>query len=268
MVVANNVRCAAWKSRTGLKEIVRYTNTVNRNRRARTAMNFALPEHALPDRRLAPRDGEDTACSLNEIECQSAPNAHIEAKSFFGLLPNIMERPPPVSERISPATWENREAHKNDQLANSITDENNLVDSNKQARACENCGKSFEPRTGNGGKAQKFCTPTCRRQFHGGDTSNNLHQPGQSQRPAPNVPTSVTTSTPQIEDTNFDWDKDKNSIALESQDRTAIYCNPSGHLVIRQERWPDDDSYIVICKNNIAEFLDRLTDACGILSFP
>jgi len=43
MVVANNVRCA-WKSRTGLKEIVRYTNTVNRNRRARTAMNFALPD--------------------------------------------------------------------------------------------------------------------------------------------------------------------------------------------------------------------------------
>jgi hypothetical protein len=72
----------------------------------------------------------------------------------------------------------------------------------------------------------------------------------------------------QIEDADFDWGENESNIVLESQERTAIYFNGSGGLVVRQYRWPDDDVYIVICKNNIPEFLDKLTDACGIGSFP
>jgi hypothetical protein len=51
---------------------------------------------------------------------------------------------------------------------------------------------------------------------------------------------------------------------------TAIYFNTRGELVIRQEAdWNEDtDTVLVIAKNNIEEFLDKLTDICGVPSFP
>jgi hypothetical protein len=71
-----------------------------------------------------------------------------------------------------------------------------------------------------------------------------------------------------IDDREFDWADNADAIVLPEQSSTAIYFNNAGGLVIRQQRWPDDDSYIVISKTNISEFLDKLTDICGIPSFP
>lgn len=71
-----------------------------------------------------------------------------------------------------------------------------------------------------------------------------------------------------IDDREFDWADNADAIVLPEQSATAIYFNDDGGLVIRQQRWPDDDSYIVITKPNISEFLDKLTDVCGIPSFP
>ena len=34
------------------------------------------------------------------------------------------------------------------------------------AQACEHCGGDFIPRTGSGGKPQRFCSPDCRTAFH------------------------------------------------------------------------------------------------------
>jgi hypothetical protein len=59
-------------------------------------------------------------------------------------------------------------------------------------------------------------------------------------------------------------------VVLYEQPSTAIYFNRVGALVIRQEGrdGPDDDPFIIIAKNNIEEFLDRLTDICGVPSYP
>ena len=68
------------------------------------------------------------------------------------------------------------------------------------------------------------------------------------------------------ETVDFDWD-DRESVVLPEQPETAVYWNPRGELVIRQRRWPDDDSIIYITRANLDTFLDRLTDICGVPSF-
>jgi hypothetical protein len=56
-------------------------------------------------------------------------------------------------------------------------------------------------------------------------------------------------------------------VILPEQPATACYFNPKGDLVIRQRNWPDGDSLILISANMVDQFLDKLTDACGIPSF-
>jgi hypothetical protein len=67
------------------------------------------------------------------------------------------------------------------------------------------------------------------------------------------------------DEAEFDWADAE--IVLREQQETAIYFNRDEGLVIRQQCWPDDDHYVIISKNNIDAFLDRLTDACGIPTF-
>jgi hypothetical protein len=62
---------------------------------------------------------------------------------------------------------------------------------------------------------------------------------------------------------DFDWNN-PDDVTLAEQRAVAVYRNRGGDLVIRQQNWPDDDSFIVISKQCEAEFIDRLTDACGI----
>ena len=65
------------------------------------------------------------------------------------------------------------------------------------------------------------------------------------------------------------WSK-SSDVVLQDQPATAIYINPTGGLVIRQEAsWDrDEDSFIHIAKVNHQEFLDRLCDVLGIMSAP
>jgi hypothetical protein len=42
--------------------------------------------------------------------------------------------------------------------------------------------------------------------------------------------------------------------------------NESGDLILTQTNWPDDDSVIVISAGNVWDFLDRITDICGVPS--
>lgn len=67
----------------------------------------------------------------------------------------------------------------------------------------------------------------------------------------------------------FDWTKDE-SVILHDQPATAVYFNPEGSLVIRQEQaWDrDDDTCVFVTKQNQQAFLDRLCDALGIGSAP
>jgi hypothetical protein len=55
-------------------------------------------------------------------------------------------------------------------------------------------------------------------------------------------------------------------VILPEQPATAVYFNPRGELVIRQKRWPDDDSFIYIAPDFVSEFIDKLCDIIGIPS--
>jgi hypothetical protein len=58
---------------------------------------------------------------------------------------------------------------------------------------------------------------------------------------------------------DFDWNT-SDSVVLQSQPATAIYFNPKGCIVIRQERsWcQDDDPYVVITPENAVQFMEAL----------
>jgi hypothetical protein len=58
---------------------------------------------------------------------------------------------------------------------------------------------------------------------------------------------------------DFDW-RDDPSIVLKSQPATAIYYNPHGCIVIRQERsWAqDEDPYVYISPENAVTFMEAL----------
>jgi hypothetical protein len=50
------------------------------------------------------------------------------------------------------------------------------------------------------------------------------------------------------------------------QDKITIAFDDEGNAAITQTRWPDEDQTIIVSRDNIANFIDRLTDALGIPS--
>jgi len=58
----------------------------------------------------------------------------------------------------------------------------------------------------------------------------------------------------------FNWNETQEDIVLSEQLSVAIYENPNGDTVIRQAApYPNDqDSIIVICRNNLATFVAAL----------
>jgi hypothetical protein len=67
---------------------------------------------------------------------------------------------------------------------------------------------------------------------------------------------------------DFDWDAD-DIVVLHEQPRTALYFNPNGALVIRQESfWLEDDLFVFIAREYLDSFVDKLTDMLGIPSAP
>jgi hypothetical protein len=151
----------------------------------------------------------------------------------------------------------------------------NLSGRKTHCRTCEHCGGEFDPRNGNGGKPQRFCSTDCRRLFQNGQRSQRgtNAQPtpptrnGQALLPAviePPKPENAPQATPEPSE-DFDWSNDS-SIVLHEQPATAVYFNKEGSLVLRQRRWPDDDTFIYIAESSIGDFLDKVTDICGIPS--
>ena len=133
---------------------------------------------------------------------------------------------------------------------------------------CQRCGNEFKSRNGNGGKPQRFCSTACRQAFHSQRSQRSptctlpTLVPAVIDQPKPeNAP----RATPEPSE-DFDWN-DTESVVLTEQRETAIYWNPNGDLVIRQKCWPDDDVWVVISKSSVDQFLDKLTDICGIPSF-
>ena len=139
-------------------------------------------------------------------------------------------------------------------------------DSRKLNLECEHCGQPFTPRSGTGGKPQRFCSAECRAASHNKPQrsqrsptcSNGVQLPAVTQPAEKDAPQAAPAG-------DFDW-SDTDSVVLPEQPATACYFNPCGELVIRQKRWPDDDSFIYIAPNLISEFIDKLTGIIGVPS--
>jgi len=124
------------------------------------------------------------------------------------------------------------------------------------------CCRPFTPRQDKGGKPQLYCSTACRK-------GNAVPNAVPNANDGANVGEDVWKDVGQDAE-EFSWNDD-DSVVLQEQRRKAIYFNTRGELVIRQEcNWPHEDSDIVviIAKNNIEQFLDKLTDICGVPSFP
>jgi len=66
-------------------------------------------------------------------------------------------------------------------------------------------------------------------------------------------------------DTDFDWTAAERDLpTIREQLLTAIYPNTDGDLVIRQRDWPEDDSSIIIARNNVEQLVRAICEMMGI----
>jgi hypothetical protein len=61
--------------------------------------------------------------------------------------------------------------------------------------------------------------------------------------------------------------RDGATLLCASQDKIEITFDDEGNASITQSCWPDEDQTILISRDNIDDFIDRLTDALGIPTF-
>jgi hypothetical protein len=138
----------------------------------------------------------------------------------------------------------------------------------ESALLCEQCREPFKPRKG--GKPQRFCSETCRMAFHSeareADKATIVAFKQRATLPMQPAAT-MTPELPPVATGGFDWLND-NSVVLREQPETAVYFNADGALVIRQRAaWnQDDDPFVFINPANLGEFIDKLTDICGVPS--
>lgn len=158
-------------------------------------------------------------------------------------------------------------AGRPDNLQSSLADhETQAAQSVSDARRCEHCGGTFEPRNGSGGKPQRFCNAECRFAFHanGQRAQRSPTCSEETNREAVIAPTQEE-SAPTDDGEDFCW-TDTKSVVIPEQQAVAVYFDSSDDLVIRQERtWDrEEDSIVIIAKHNVDTLLDRLCDICGI----
>lgn len=64
------------------------------------------------------------------------------------------------------------------------------------------------------------------------------------------------------EEEEFDW-SDSNVIAVEAVEAIAVYTNPAGNIVIRQQNTSEfrgEDAWIVIPRNRVNDVIEALKD--------
>lgn len=187
------------------------------------------------------------------------------------------EPPAPTSAIIRPATeeemrtlpdeWERASPRPTiDGIAITGRDGNRMVvpmsdfDNLDQGNTCEHCGTKFQPRKGSGGKPQRFCSKECRTAWHA-DAQRGQRSPTCEPETLP----AVTAPQPP-DDGEFSWSEA--DVVVPSQPAIAVYFNPRGEVVIRQESQmhPDEDHFVFINMKNLMPLIDKLCDLAGIPS--
>ena len=153
----------------------------------------------------------------------------------------------PFSNAAKPATAETVNRLQDDLLGGTINQANTPKNPDPQdgGATCEHCGKPFKPRSGTGGKPQRFCTPECRFASHANVAQRSSPHVGVNDGAAPNTPPEVkrTGEAPEADGVDFDWNDD-DAVVVPEQRAGAVYWNPRGQIVIRQLGWPDDDPFV------------------------
>jgi hypothetical protein len=113
------------------------------------------------------------------------------------------------------------------------------------------------------------------------DTGSSTEQPGLNlSGPAAKDPTAAERQRRyrQRKSTDRDCDRDDRNaspvtvttdvtVLCAEQSKITIEFDEEGNAILRQMEWPDDDEVILIRRENIPDFIDKLTDALGIPSF-
>jgi len=69
-----------------------------------------------------------------------------------------------------------------------------------------------------------------------------------------------------IEAENSAPDEPAETVLLPAQGKITISRNENGDMILRQSDWPNEDAVIVIARDYLWTFIDRLTDQMGIPS--
>jgi hypothetical protein len=150
---------------------------------------------------------------------------------------------------------------------------------------CAHCLKPFKQRQGSGGKPQRFCSETCRRQYHtenpptpkSGVGENGLadSKTAVPKPPTDGAPTGFVTveyaaacvqAVAKARNPEELIDAEDCIIVAEQQQISAWWAD-SGNLYIAQKgNYPDDNTYIIVAPQNVQQLIDKLCDLAGIPS--
>jgi hypothetical protein len=228
---------------------------------------------------LRERDGavERSATSLDstttyaEVREQTPPLTRKDNQTY---LPHLWDDPPDKIE--SPAGSASHGAPENDRLGGTIeklnTDATKVPQGdysqpenlpqpgseNSQQKRCERCSRPFTPRKGSGGKPQRYCSPECRK----GTIPNAPRSEVPNVQPTPKAAEDVRNGVGNDEDDSDEFRWNDEDIVVPCQPPIAIYRNPSGGIVIRQDQtaFYDNDHWIVVLPENLPRLIRRLQE--------
>jgi len=183
--------------------------------------------------------------SFNGLDCPTAANGVFEVKELFGGLSN--RTGPPDPEGRSPATSEDHGAPKADQLGGLIESQNRPAAAATQLSACANCGTAFEPRKPSGGKAQRFCSPACRKGSHRANVANVPKNVGRD------VEAALVPKTPLAPPA-----RRRSHRHLRAEVPVSVYRNKRNDIVLRQRA--DGDQYVRLRPEKLPLLVQRLQE--------
>jgi hypothetical protein len=129
---------------------------------------------------------------------------------------------------------------------------------------CPQCGETFEPRIGSGGKSQRFCSTKCRRQFHSASPTPPTPDIGNNDGATPIAEEKPRTAgAPKRKRPQF-----YDLVPYVNQNLISAELDDEGNLTLNQNNYPDAPGAIVINRDHIEGFIDRLTDFLGYGSAP
>jgi hypothetical protein len=130
---------------------------------------------------------------------------------------------------------------------------------------CDQCGKPFEPRSGSGGKSQRFCSPECRIAFHNepqrGQRSPTCIAPSLSAAVEESKPKAAPAATGEDDSADYCW-------AVPSQARIECWATNEDEIEIEQISpiHEDENIRIDVARSNAVRLARCILWAAGFKS--